>query len=179
MTNRYASTGETLMKVFLLLKFVRGYDGIPVVMNCIAKKWRLMRTDFEKFCISLVSHCESVARREGTTYMAHREGRHAALSGIHFIRALSKSVPSVLNFVQEYASVFDATHLKSCMLIDMGKAMQKSIPLAVRRRGLVFCGRYGAMDAIRALTAVWENVLLKAKPRYDDALHEWFRQTCQ
>ena len=179
MTNQYASTGETLMKVFVLLKFVRGYDGIPIVIDCIAKDWKLLRTDFGMFCKRLVSRYERVATREGYTYMGHREGRHAALSGIHFVRALEKSVPSMLNFVQDYGSVFDGTHLKSSILIEMGKSMQRNIALAVCGKGrLVFCGRYGAMDAIRVLATVWEDVLLKAKPRYDDAIHEWLRRKC-
>ncbi len=51
--------------VFLLLRCIRGSNGIPVFMKYTISNWSSFCTDFPAFCSGLVSHCEKLCKQKG------------------------------------------------------------------------------------------------------------------
>ena len=67
-----ASASFHFLLLFVLLKFTRGYNGIPVVCDYSLENFAVFATDFETFCKGLIKHCAEVTKKKGVSYLAHR-----------------------------------------------------------------------------------------------------------
>ena len=66
-----ASASFHFLLLFVLLKFTRGYNGIPVVCDYSLENFAVFATDFETFCKGLIKHCAEVTKKKGVSYLAH------------------------------------------------------------------------------------------------------------
>ena len=179
-----ASRAYLLSLLFLILRATRGGVGVAVVSAFTQQNWAVFSQDFDEYCELLVSHCEEVCEGRGDpVYLAHREGLHAMLSGIHFIRTLARV--SLRRRLLELARVFEPVvermlrgrgHVSLTVedVTTLGEAYQGGIVLAVQGGDLKYAAGYNAMDALRCFMAVCEHVFGVAAAVYDDAMHAWF-----
>ena len=83
-----SSVGYYVSLFFLLTKFTRGNLGVRVVSAYVLEHWGLFVSDFHALCRELVKYCRAYIKEHGETSLAHREGRHGAYSGYHFLDTL-------------------------------------------------------------------------------------------
>ena len=169
--------------VFLLVRFTRGFEGIPVVCDFTLEKWSVFESDFDGFCKALVSHCEAVCKGTCISQLSHREGFHTIYSGIHFIRTLKradcrKRIKKVAEIMKPVVSrllrLRGRTQLTVSEIIALGNSMCGFVALAVRKGRVKMAGKYNAMDCARCFMAVCERILRCRPAEYVQVLHNWF-----
>ena len=183
-TNVVTTPALQFVLSFLLVFGTRGEEGVAVVCNYILGNWEDFTIDWPKFCRGLVLYCKAACETNGSkTYLSHREGRLAGLSGINFIRTLERSIcrknlVCLANvFEKTVARIFKArgrTQLLPAEIIEFGKSMKGRIYLAIQKGKMKAAGRYNAMSAARALEGVCEIVLGCKPAQYNEELHNWY-----
>ena len=150
-------------RAWLLLRGVRGQRGVRWLalwllehVTLWTQSWDLsaavqLLQDFDAHCLSTEGGSASWA--------GHNEGRHAALSGRHFLRALAshdgigglaEAVSRLSHIMRRLLSRGSA--VSADIWVDVAESLQGTLLLAVaptRRR----VGRYNAMDFARGLAA--------------------------
>ena len=177
-----ASASFHFLLLFVLLKFTRGYNGIPVVCVYSLENFTVFATDFETFCKGLIKHCAEVTKKKGVSYLAHREGFHMAYSGMNFIKTLVRSRvrQRLVSFAEKWEHVISqlelshAQTLSAADIIAMGDSLPQYVAVAIQKGNVRMAAKYLSMDCMRVLMHVLEYVC-KCKPVvYDDMLHSWF-----
>ena len=182
LTGCMTSTTAQCLLFFVLLKCTRGVDGVRTVSEYILANWAVYVTDFDELCIGLIRHCEEVCEEKGKTYLSHREGLHAAYSGIHFVRTLGQQYVRnrLVSFSMRHASIFRAVFgdrdkgITSREILYMGNNLRGYVALAMRSGRHKMCGPYNSMDTIRCLMYVLHYGFKTDEIPYDSPSHSWF-----
>ena len=85
-----STCGENFVLGWLIMRCVRGTQGVTHIGKFLVANYQEMVDDFPAFCTHLIEHGEELCEKYGKTFLAHREGFHTSLSGIQFLRALSR-----------------------------------------------------------------------------------------
>ena len=157
-----ADDAESLTRAWLLLRGVRGLHGVRWLCEWMGRHRDMWQTTWSSECVGrLLSdfHAHSAAAHGGDLgWASHREGRHAALSGYHFLRALA----SPLGFTLA-VQVSERLHpllrrllagdgsVGSDIFVDVALELQGSLLLAVDPVRRI--GPYNSMDFARGLAA--------------------------
>lgn len=179
---RMSSTWFHFLLLFVLFKFTRGFNGIPVVCDYCLENWDVFVSDFDSFSKGLVKHCEAVSKEKGKSYLAHREGLHMAYSGLNFIRTLTKARirEGLVSFCEKWAHVVSqlaevpGSVLSAADIIAMGDSIPEYVAVAIQKGHVKMAAKYNSMDCMRMLMHTLEDLFRCKDSVYDDGLHSWF-----
>ena len=182
------SCGASFVLGWLVLRCVRGKEGVEHMGKFLVANYHLMVSDFHAFCKDLIAHAKQLCVKFGKTFLAHREGFHCSLSGLTFLLTLRRKEcrDALLNFARACGD-----HVTR--LIQNGRRSQvgteiflklmeelSSITLAVRAGGKpIHMARYNIMDAARCFLVILEKCVGCRPFEYTEEEHVWMlkRQT--
>ena len=177
-----STCGENFVLGWLILKCVRGTQGVQHIGKFLVANYREMVHDFPAFCTHLIQHGEELCAKYGQTFLAHREGFHCSLSGMCFLRTLSNEScrAALLTFARACGDHVTRLMQNGCKS-KVGshvflKLMEElsSITLAVRAGGKqLHMSRYNIMDSARCFLAILEKSVGCSPMGYTDEEHAW------
>ena len=178
------SPGYLFLFSFVLLRFTRGQDGVPVVCDYLLDQWSVFVQDFDSFCCGLVRHCEAVCTEKGRSYLAHREGLHTAYSGLNFIRTLRRAGirRRLVAFAEKWAHVVsgllrprvEGVSVASADIMAMGDSIPAYVAVAIQKGQVKMAGKYNSMDTMRCFMQMLEWCFGCTPTEYTERLHQWF-----
>ena len=178
------SPGYLFLLSFVLLRFTRGQDGVPVVCDYLLDQWSVFVQDFDSFCCGLVRHCEAVCTEKGRSYLAHREGLHTAYSGLNFIRTLRRAGirRRLVAFAEKWAHVVSGllrprvqgVSVAGADIMAMGRSIPAYVAVAIQKSQVKMAGKYNSMDTMRCFMQMLEWCFGCTPTEYTERLHQWF-----
>ena len=75
----------------IIIRCTRGVDGVPWAIEYIVCHWSSFVARFASFCKNMVEAAERVSVQKGKTFLAHKDGLAASLSGLNFVKTLKNT----------------------------------------------------------------------------------------
>ena len=177
-----STCGENFVLGWLIMRCVRGTQGVTHIGKFLVANYQEMVDDFPAFCTHLIEHGEELCEKYGKSFLAHREGFHTSLSGIQFLRTLSRKPcrAALLTFARACGDHVTRLMHSGCrakvgsdvFLKLMGEL--SSITLAVRAGGKQLrMSRYNIMDSARCFLAILEKCVGCSPIEYTEEEHAW------